>query len=128
LLLKHKARVDSCGAFGRTALMGACLAGNAEVAQALLDAGANPDLADAHGVTPLMEAARAGANAVLRLLAPRQHSAAAIDACGRNALLIACQSAQADSETIALLVAMGVDATLRDSDGRNALERAIAGG
>ena len=128
LLLKHKAKVDSRGPFGRSALMAACLAGNGEIAEALLDAGADVDARDAHGVTPLLEAARAGSNAVLRLLAERQADAAVRDAAGRNALLIACQSARADADTIALLLNLGVDRETCDSEGRNALQLAIAGG
>lgn len=128
LLLKHKAKVDSRGPFERSALMAACLAGNREIVEVLLDAGADVNARDAHGVTPLLEAARAGANAVLRALAARKADATARDAAGRSALLIACQSARANGETVALLLALGVDRDAVDGDGRTPLEVAIAGG
>ena len=128
LLLKHKARVDSRGPAGRSALMAACLAGNAEIVQALLDAGADVDARDDHGVTPLMEAARAGANPVLRALAARSANPQLCDAAGRTALLIACQSQRADADTVRLLLALGVAPEVVDAEGRTALERAAAGG
>ena len=128
LLLKHRAKVDSRGPAGRSALMAACLAGNAEIVQLLLDAGADVNARDDHGVTPLLEAARAGANAVLRALAERHADPAARDGAGRNALCIACQSARADADTVALLLALGVDPQATDADGRTPLERAVAGG
>ena len=128
LLLRHKARVDSRGPFGRSALMAACLAGNREIVDALLEAGADADARDDHGVTPMMEAARAGANAVLRALAQRGADAAARDGAGRSALLIACQSSRANAETVALLLELGVPREQPDGEGRTALEVAIASG
>ena len=96
--------------------------------QVLLEAGADANAADDHGVTPLLEAARAGANGVLRALAQRAADPAARDGAGRTALLIACQSARADADTVALLLAMGVDRDATDAEGRSALQRAVAGG
>ncbi|MFY8124082.1 MAG: ankyrin repeat domain-containing protein, partial [Silanimonas sp.] len=58
LLLKHKAKVDSRDARGRTALLEALAAGHAAIAQVLIDAGASVDAAHEEGRTALLEAAR----------------------------------------------------------------------
>lgn len=126
LLLRHKAKVDARGRLGRTALLSAALAGNATVVGELLAAGANPELTDEHGIPPLLEAARAGANGVLEQLTGSKLKLDAVDAHGRNALVMACQSPRADAETLALLLAMGVDPAQRAADGRSALECAVA--
>ncbi len=126
LLLRHKAKVDARGRLGRTALLSAALAGNAAVVGELLGAGANPELTDEHGIPPLLEAARAGANGVLEQLTGSKLRLDAADTHGRNALVMACQSPRADAETLALLLAMGVDPAQRAADGRSALECAVA--
>ena len=126
LLLRHKAKVDARGRLGRTAMLSAALAGNAGILGALLEAGANPDLVDEHGIPPLLEAARAGANGVLERLTGSGLRVDVADVHGRNALVMACQSPRADAETLALLLAMGVDPAQRAADGRSALECAVA--
>jgi ankyrin repeat protein len=126
LLLRHKAKVDARGRLGRTAMLSAALAGNAAIVAELLAAGADPDAADEHGIPPLLEAARAGANGVLERLTGSRLRLDATDVHGRNALLVACQSPRADAETVALLLAMGVDSGQRAADGRSALECAVA--
>jgi ankyrin repeat protein len=128
LLLKHKARVEARGRLNRSALHVACLAGNASIAAALLDAGADVNARDEHGVTPLLEAARAGSRDVLGVLAPRQPDCGASDASGRNALAIACQSSRCDSDLVAQLLAMGVDPQQACGDGRRPIDYAIAAG
>ena len=126
LLLRHKAKVDARGRLGRTAMLSAALAGNAAIVGELLAAGADPDLADEHGIPPLLEAARAGANGVLEQLTGSKLRLDVVDTHGRNALVMACQSPRADAETVALLLAMGVDPAQCAGDGRSALECAVA--
>lgn len=128
LLLKQKARVDAQGPMGRTALMAASLAGHAGIVRSLLDAGAGVDLADSHGTTALMEAARAGAAEVVALLAARKPDPNKADQLGRSALVIACQSRQAKPAAVRALLALGIDRQRACTDGRRALEHAIAGG
>lgn len=129
LLLQHKAKVDARGRLGRTALHGACLHGNLAAVEALLATRAQPDPADDLGVTPLMEAARAGASACIRRLAGRGGiDPAARDQAGRNALAIACQSGAGDSETVRLLLELGVDPQQAAHDGRRAIDHAVAAG
>lgn len=128
LLLKHKARVDAQGPLGRTALMAAALAGHAAIVRCLLDAGANVDVGDSHATTALMEAARAGAAEVIALLAARKPDPNRVDHLGRSALVIACQSRQANAAVVRALLALGVDRQRACADGRRALDHAIAGG
>ncbi|MBD8525813.1 ankyrin repeat domain-containing protein [Pseudomarimonas arenosa] len=125
LLLKFKAKVDAQGRLGRTALLSAALAGNREIAELLLAAGADPDLADDHQVTPLLEAARAGANGVISALTKASPKVDVQDPHGRNALLLACQSPRANADTVASLLALGVDPAQPAGDGRHALQCAI---
>jgi len=124
LLLRHKAKVDACGRLGRSALLEACLAGNALIAAVLLKAGADPGRADQQGVSPLMEAARAGAVAAVEALRRKSPPVDAVDAGGRSALLVACVSARACAETVTRLLQMGASSELRCASGLNALEAA----
>jgi ankyrin repeat protein len=128
LLLKRKARVDARGPLKRTALMTAAMHGNAFIAQQLLDAGAQPDLADAQGTTALMEAARAGADDVLDVFAARKPSLDLVDAKGRTALIIACQSAKANETIVRRLLEMGALRDTAVADGRRAVDFAAAAG
>ena len=128
LLLKFKARVDARGRLNRSALHVACLAGNPEIAQALIEAGADVNARDEHGITPLIEATRAGSIETLRVLASKRPDASAVDNLGRNALAIACQSARGGVETVDRLIAMGVDPAQPCRDGRLPIDYAVAAG
>ena len=54
--LERRPLIDARDANGRTALMLAALHGRGEAVDVLLAAGADPNAADAHGVTPLQAA------------------------------------------------------------------------
>lgn len=127
LLLRHKGKVDSRGAEGRTALLQACQAGNADVAATLLAAGAGINLADEAGMTPLLETARSAHPDVLAQLLPAGPDPTACDARGRNALSLACIAGAAPAMLESLL-ALGVDPLQADQDGRSALDHALAAG
>ncbi|GAB2504056.1 ankyrin repeat domain-containing protein [Lysobacter humi (ex Lee et al. 2017)] len=133
LLLRHKARVDAKDPQGRSALHAAAFAGHVEIVLALLDAGADPTLADAQGRTPLMEAARGGhlevVDELLRHL-PDGGAAQAmrVDATGRSLLALACEAEGATPALIERLLALGVDPTLADRDGKRAVDRAAEAG
>ena len=60
LLLSHKAKLDSVSVDEGTALVIAAAGGNEEIALYLLQQGANPNLTDANGMTPLHYAMRDG--------------------------------------------------------------------
>ncbi len=54
VLLRHGAKIDAPGPYDKdTPLAAACLQGNAELARLLLKAGANPNIANVRGETPL---------------------------------------------------------------------------
>lgn len=127
LLLKHKARVDSRGHQGRSALLQACQTGNVEIVGALLDAGADRNGIDQAGISPLLEAARHGHTAVVQRLALAKPDPDVCDELGRNALCLACE-AGGSADLIKHLLALGVDSEQRDASGRRALDYAIAGG
>lgn len=127
LLLRHKARVDARGPQQRSALHVACAAGNTDIVGCLLEAGADRNARDADGITPLLEAARHGRTEVLARLAAARPDVAAVDAHGRNALVLAAGS-EAHPDCLRQLLAMGVDAGQRDQDGRRALEHALGAG
>lgn len=126
LLLRHKAKVDAVGRLGRSALLEACLAGNAAIAAALLKAGADAARADGQGVTPLMEAARSGSLACIEALRRKSPPVEALDAGGRSALHIACGSARADAEVVTRLLQMGAAADQPCANGQSALDLARA--
>ncbi|HEX3895023.1 MAG TPA: ankyrin repeat domain-containing protein [Rudaea sp.] len=128
LLLKRKARVDARGPLKRTALMAAAMNGNELVAQMLIDAGANLGLADAHGTTALMEAARANAAEVLDVFATKNPPIDAVDNTGRTALIIACQSAHANEDIVRRLLGMGASREMAVGDGRRAVDFAATAG
>lgn len=124
LLLRHKAKVDAAGRLGRSALLEACLAGNAAIASALLKAGADASRADEHGVTALMEAARAGSVACIEALRRKSPPVDALDAGGRSALHIACGSTRADADVVTRLLQMGASAEQACANGQTALDLA----
>ncbi len=128
LLLRHKARVAATDVLGRTALHVAALQGHFAIARALVEAGAPVDQADLQGTTPLMEAARAGAARLIGLFAGRGAEPNRIDQAGRSALVIACQTRQANAEAVRALLSMGADPAIATADGRRALDYALAGG
>ena len=139
LLLKHRAKVDARDVHGRSALHEAAYAGHLDVIEALLHAGADPAAADRLARTPVLEAARGGRLAVLeRLLTHLQsHSsksggglneAAAVDAHGRGALMLAAMSENATPALIERLLALGLDADARDFEDKRAIDRAAEAG
>jgi len=138
LLLKQKAKVDARDAHGRSALHEAAFAGHLEIVEALLNAGADPAAIDRLARTPVLEAARGGRLAVLdRLLAQLPSSsrgggaateAAAVDAHGRGALMLAAMSENSTPALIGRLLALGLDADARDFDDKRAIDRAAEAG
>jgi ankyrin repeat protein len=68
-MLKHGVSVNAQDAFyGDTALHRACRRSRREAVRTLLAAGADPNIVNAAGMTPLMETARAGDAEIARML------------------------------------------------------------
>ncbi len=128
LLGKRKLDPDARGSLDRTALMVAALAGHAQIAEALLAAGANADLCDRNATSALMEAARSGSVSIIHTLGKRKVDANRVDLLGRTALIIACGSRTANEEVVRALLALGADAGIAASDGRRAIDHAQASG
>jgi ankyrin repeat protein len=111
----------------QTALISAAAIGRLEAARLLLNAGADPSLADGNGATPLMCAARTGQLEVLRLLLGW---GAAVDAVepteGWTAFHAACVRNHADCAEA--LARAGCDVGLKISSGQTGRELAEAQG
>jgi len=134
LLLKFKAKVDARDGDGRSALHQAAYAGHCTIAEALLAAGADAAAVDdAHGRTPLLEAARGGALAVIDVLLehlPRSgvDAATAMDSDAQNALALACLADHATPALLQRLLDLGVDPEHTDDEGKRAIDRAAEAG
>src|SRR5690606_11514125 len=128
LLLRHKARVDARDGEGRTALHVAAFQGHASTIAALLDAGGDVHACDAGQSTPLLEAARGASLPAFEALLAAGADPAAVDAQGRNAVLLACAAEVPSSALVARLLELGVDPAQPDGDGRRAVEVAAAAG
>jgi uncharacterized protein len=128
ILLKHRAAVNATDSHGRSALMVAAAEGHERICRTLRGAGADVGLADRRGSTALMEAARAGAPRIVELFAEATPDPRARDSHGRDALTLACQSPQAQAETVRALLALGAQPREAGMDGRSALDHAAAAG
>ncbi|MBO9717444.1 MAG: ankyrin repeat domain-containing protein [Pseudoxanthomonas sp.] len=128
LLLKFKAKAATPGRDARTALHEAALAGHADIVDALLAAGADPSSRDAGGRTPWLDAARGLRGAVIEHLAAQRIDVAAIDAEGRNALVLAAGAEQASLALVRRLLELGVDPAQGDRAGRRAVDVAAESG
>ena len=128
LLLKHKARVDARDAQRRSALHDAAFAGHAEIAAALLAAGADVHARDAQQRTPWLDAARGARLQVLEKLADAGADRHAMDAERRSALVLACMAEHVSPALVRRLLDWGVDPALTDAQDRRAVDVAAEAG
>ena len=106
--------------YGTTPLMAAASRGRSEAAEALIAAGADPHVRDAHGVTALMYASGYGSSLeVVELLAAAGIEVDAQDDAGRSALMWAAAYAST-AEVVELLLDLGADAALANDDAETA--------
>jgi len=103
-------------------LVNAALYGEIGELRALLDAGADVNLAGKRGLTPLMAAVRDREKA--KLLLERGASIDARSALGLTALILAAGTRSGD-EVVAMLLEKGADVHARASDGSSALWHAV---
>lgn len=127
-LIRARHPVDSRDPAGRTALHAAAANHHAALAFVLISAGAAVDANAADGSTPLITAAKAGANPVITLLARAKADPMVADDEGTDALMAAAESIAADVDTVEALLRLGADRNRRDHAGRSAVDRAVAAG
>lgn len=132
-LLSHGSDPRSADTTGKTAITYAAARGFADIVQRLLDAGVDPKERYGHGLTALIWAAghddEVGAQASQAVIGLLLDHGAGIDAAddrGRTALMTAAELGHA--EAIETLLARGADRTLRDMDGKTALDLATNDG
>jgi len=125
ILVEHGARIDIRDTVNNdTALMYGVRDGKAKVAEYLLIKGANPNLTDKHGFTPLhIAASRNDIDLVRCLLAHGASIDARTSGHGRTALLIAAMSGFTDM--VRALLEGGANPSLPDNVGGLPLQRAI---
>lgn len=125
--LKERADINACDEDGNSALM---IASGWRRRQflALLEAGADPNIANNRGVTPLMNVACHPE--FVKLLLEKGADATAVDSEGVTTLMYASNGSSSMRETrkiesCELLLGAGADATARDENGNTALTHAF---
>jgi ankyrin repeat protein len=87
---------------GGTALMWAAFNGDAELAQALVKAGADVKAANLYGATPMREAATSGSTAVLKVLLDAGADADSTTAEGQTSLMVVARTANVEAAKLLL--------------------------
>jgi uncharacterized protein len=105
--LGEGAAVDSRNRLGETALVVALKRERPDIARALIEAGADVNLAALNGVTPLMAAAFGGHVDIAKLLLDRGARVDALDRLRKNAMTYA--AGEGRTNVVALLLSRGVD-------------------
>jgi len=115
LLLKAGADAKATNGYGVIALSMACVNGNTELVESLVDAGADPNTTLRGGETVLMTASRTGKPGPVKALLKRGADVNAKERRGQTALMWA--AAEGHTEVVELLLKAGADihATLPDS-------------
>jgi ankyrin repeat protein len=131
LLEKDPQLVYAVAGADRTALHVAAFAGRKDIAELLLDKGADPKRSDARGMTPLHDAARRGYPQVAELLLARGApvEAKTKDAGATPIICVFWLMNSVDREgTANVLLTRNPDLKVRDASGMTALHWAIAAG
>jgi ankyrin repeat protein len=127
LLLAHGANVNATQTERRTPLYLASMLGNGlATVKLLLDSGADPGIATANGMTPLMAAAVRGDVQTMRLLVGAKAAVNAKNGAGETSLMFAATSGSPDA--VEFLLDRGADARLRSKRNETALGNAGTAG
>eukprot|EP00658_Telonema_sp_P-2_P008034 TRINITY_DN13005_c0_g2_i5.p1 TRINITY_DN13005_c0_g2~~TRINITY_DN13005_c0_g2_i5.p1 ORF type:complete len:2524 (-),score=677.64 TRINITY_DN13005_c0_g2_i5:142-7713(-) len=121
-VLAQVSNVDHVDAQGRSALHFAVQHNRAKSVRALLQAGANPNLADRHGCTPLMVAAYHGCTECAELLCRYRAAVNDQDNTGRSAAHWAVAYKWSCVEVVKVLLRYGASVSLADDNGHTPLE------
>lgn len=112
---------------GATALGSACGLGHVEMARLLLARGADPNIVNSSGRTPLQMAAYDGSTAIVEMLIQAGANVDIADTeYGYTPLAAASRKGHAD--TVRVLINAGADLSIPTNTGRNPLQLALDGG
>lgn len=128
VLIEEKlCNIDATSEHGFTALHLAVVNDQREIAQQLLEAGANVNTSDRVGQAPLSTASRYGSAEMVQLLTANNADVGSRDSSGRTALHWAVdrQPAGLRKEVISNLIEAQIDIETKDHDGRSALGLAL---
>ena len=112
---------------GETALIESIAGGMSQISANLIAAGANVNLADRRGVSPLMYAAWHCQEDILSFLLNQHANVNAVDADGSSALMFAAYQCE-NAYVLAKLLKAKADVNARSKDGETALTLAAASG
>lgn len=124
--LKNSTAVDAAQPDGTTALLWAVYHDDAETAALLIKAGANANVINLYGVSPLAQACKNGSAAMVKLLLDAGADVNAKLKGGETVLMLAARSG--DAEAVQMLLARQADPNGRERLGQTALMWAAAEG
>ncbi|XP_014663141.1 PREDICTED: putative ankyrin repeat protein RF_0381 [Priapulus caudatus] len=132
MLLSHGADANATDSYGWTSLHIAVCSGRLDIVRLLLEAGADPSVADTEsGMTPLMMAVRKGNEAAVQMLLSHGADPNAADSQGQTSLYYAATSVYFEASSgrlniMRLLLEAGADPNAADTkSGRTPLMRAV---
>ena len=125
-IIDHGADVNAVNNRGQTALWFACVDGQESFVKILLNAGADPSIADKYGDSCLQAAIHGQCSTeIIQEIHDHGAHVNAVNNDGATPLLLACSTAQ--GESVELLLILGADPNIADTDGDTSILSAIEG-